>query len=203
MRVAMPTHWGVWILVLLAAACSIACGREDQSDAFGMGEPPALPKFGDDALFDEAADALRSATDVTLYEGLPHHTRERDLLESELASKSVVRSHDWPFYATPMPLESAEKDALRIAFSNPGNFCARDPNAYKLCGGFHPDYELRWSGPAGNYEMQFCFGCGEVNLYTPSGMAGFDMIGGYREDSTSPYRELLFTRRAQRPAPPA
>lgn len=60
---------------------------------------------------------------------------------------------------------------MQAAFSTPGNFAVRNPDEHKLCGGFHPDYELRWSGPAGNYEMQPCLGCGEVDLYTPSGKA--------------------------------
>lgn len=53
---------------------------------------------------------------------------------------------------------------MQVAFSTPGNFAVRDPDEHTLCGGFHPDYELRWSGPAGNYEMQVCLGCGEVDL---------------------------------------
>lgn len=186
-------------MLLLAAASSIACSCGDSNGASPEGVMSVPLKAGENARFDEAAAALRTATDVTLYEGLPHPTFERDLFESELASKPVIRSHAWPFYATPLPVSAEDASAIQAAFSTSGYFALRNPDVGKLCGGFHPDYELRWSGPRGNYEMQFCFGCNEVNLHTPSGAVEFDMVGGHY-DAAGPYRRLLFGRREQRPA---
>ena len=36
----------------------------------------------------------------------------------------------------------------------------------KLCGGYHPDYAIRWIDSTGeSFEALVCFGCHEIKLY--------------------------------------
>ena len=37
----------------------------------------------------------------------------------------------------------------------------------KLCGGYHPDYCLRWEDDTDTYDLMICFGCCEMKFYGP------------------------------------
>ncbi len=165
------------------------------NDAFRTGPPP---RRVDDPRFEVAATTLLSATDVTLYEGLPHRLFEREKCEAEAKSKAVFRSHGELFYELPLPVTESEAVVMRSTFSRGENYWARDPEVMSLCGGFHADYALRWSVNGEHYEMQFCFGCSDVDLHTPNGLVSLGM--GSRRQDGDPFQDVLLGHRAQRPA---
>jgi hypothetical protein len=55
---------------------------------------------------------LREANQLTLFEGLPHQSEEKELLAQELAAKSTVRHLDFPFYEEPVAVSDKERVLL-------------------------------------------------------------------------------------------
>lgn len=182
--------------IALGALALGACG--EPHDSFGGGSFAVPLRAGDDPCFDRAAADLRASTDLVLHEGLPHGMFERELCKSELETKSTEVRHGQLFYVAPIPITPADADALRATFCEAGNYYARDPDAMKLCGGFHADYALTWSSGAGEYELQVCFGCHEADLHTPTGLVALDLR--HIDPVTGPAHDALHRFRAQRPA---
>jgi len=88
---------------------------------------------------------------------------EHEQFDKERTSKQVIERHGWLFYAQPLPIEAADLDPLRAACSDPTRFHL--PCGIKMCGGFHPDYQLSWKQGDRSFDVQFCFGCGEARLF--------------------------------------
>jgi hypothetical protein len=155
-----------------------------------------LLRPGDDKRFDDALAALQRGAEVTLLEGLP---RGRTLSESETASKLTFVSNGQVFYQRPLPLTELETEAVRIGIGEHALYSRREPGVYKLCGGFHADYALSWISRDGPCEMHFCFGCSEVDLFTPDEKVELDMRGGSTEARRGALGKLLTPHFAQRP----
>ena len=127
------------------------------------------------------ANKIQQATEVTLYEGLPHQYFEKDALASERKNKDTVTLHQFPFYRESLPLNAADGDRLKELFcdgkslkpnaafvamggrtSNPdGSYIIPD----QACGGYHPDYCIEWKVKGEKYHVLVCFGCGEMKCY--------------------------------------
>jgi hypothetical protein len=144
----------------------------------------------DPAKRSRAAAAARRAESMVLYEGLPHQTWERELLERELRSKRVVRRGDFPFYAEPLPLTAADAIRLTDLFCNPHSF--RKWAGPKTCGAFHPDYCLEWRAGKETYQCLLCFGCHEAKVFGPNTALYFDISQAAYKQFTAilrPYRK--------------
>jgi hypothetical protein len=139
---------------------------------------------------DAAQVVLGPGGRVVVYEGLPHQTYERELLEEEKRTKATVTLHDFPFYREPLDLTEEGAKALRGLLGDARTF---EPFAgEKTCGGFHPDYAVEWSHEGQTTQYQLCFGCGEVKVYGPGGEFRFDLRADARERLTRllrPYRK--------------
>jgi hypothetical protein len=119
------------------------------------------------------AAAIADADKVTVFEGLPHQSSEKDSLERELKAKKTVTLHDFPFYAETLAVADADTKSL-TALAADGKSVQKWAGA-KPCGGFHPDYALEWTVGKDTYRMLVCFGCHEVKLYGPKAAVYADM----------------------------
>lgn len=113
---------------------------------------------------------LKSASNIEVFEGLPHQTWERDSLKSELERKDIIHFDDYPFYESSIPVVDQEIEALKNLISHEQNHLEHH---MKLCGSFHPDYAVTWKDQ--KYGVLVCFSCREWKLFTPAGMMHRDI----------------------------
>jgi hypothetical protein len=139
------------------------------------------------------AMAIAKADKVVLFEGLPHQSEEKDLLEQELKSKKTVTLHNFPFYAEPLSLKANDGTALIALAANRKSF--QEWGGPKLCGGFHPDYLIEFTAGKDTYRMLVCFGCHEVKLFGPKSEVYVDMS----DDGLHGLEKLLKPYRKNRP----
>ena len=143
--------------------------------------------------FPKLAEAIRGASDLTLYEGLPHQMFEKEQLELELKAKETVIQNEFPFYKRPNPVSKADKKLLREICVNAKSF--RPFSGFKGCGGFHPDYSLHWLEGKKVAQIQICFGCHEIRGYC-EGVYVYCEING---PAMKQLREVLGRYQSQRP----
>lgn len=118
------------------------------------------------------ADKIKQATEVRLYEGLPHQVYEHELLDQELNTKKTITLHKFPFYQELLPVTSEDANRLTTMFGDeqailPYRGVERLPDgrlvvAGRACGGFHPDYCIEWVAQGEVYQLLVCFGCTEA-----------------------------------------
>lgn len=146
------------------------------------------------------ADKIKQATQVRLYEGLPHQVNERKLWEQEMKTGKSMTLHDFPFYQEMLPLKSDDATRLTALFGDekaiqPYQGVEKLPDgrlvvAGRACGGFHPDYCIEWIAQGATYQLLVCFGCGEARCYGPKRVLWFDfdrpafdsVLGKYRKN---------------------
>lgn len=134
-------------------------------------------KYAGNYLFSSVPDAvvmeLALAESPELLEGLPHHSMERRLFEPELAKHNTIDLLGYKFYddVRKMPLDVRDELATRLI--KPGSL--RAFGGEKTCGGFHPDYAVRWSAGGQEFLILFCFGCHEIKTVGKTGDKRYDM----------------------------
>ena len=106
------------------------------------------------------AEGIENCKTVELYEGLPHPTWESEVLERELREKEVVEFVDWPFYATPIELSNSDAELLRKLYCTRSSFVPF--RGWKQCGGYHPDWCIKWKNGDKEFLVQICLGCCEM-----------------------------------------
>jgi hypothetical protein len=152
---ALRTHL-LLLLAALTAGCVTNCGSAAPTPT-----PPT-----DDRLATMTA-GLQQSPSLILFEGLPHHTWDRERYESELAEKKTVQLHNFAFYDAPITLDAASASRLQAILASPSTFDVPEPGVriMHLCGGFHPDYAIRWTANGQVHEVQICFTCHEAKMY--------------------------------------
>ena len=159
------------------------------------GEKPAplasWPPLSDEELYEftPISEGVRRASSLTLFEGLPHPMWESDQLETELGSKETILIHDFPFYERPLVVAPDDVEPLRSLCAATGSYSSY--MGEKLCGGYHPDYCLRWEDDTETYDLMICFGCGEMKFYGPENYLIADL--------KAEFETLLLKHRDQRP----
>lgn len=140
---------------------------------------------------ENARSSLRSAPSLTVYEGLPHQTKEVALLEAELARTNTVRIHGYPFYT---PAVAAKDDAtLRRILAAPDTF--KPYSGPKTCGGYHPDYAVAWTTGGVTSYLLICYGCGEALISHRGELLPYDI----RHGELAELRATLAAHAAKRP----
>src|SRR5215510_10146935 len=94
------------------------------------------------------AAGVQHATNITLYEGLPHPMFEEPEFERESKSAATVMLNGFPFYAEKLHLNDADRQSLQNLVCTSDTFAAF--SAEKKCGGFHPGYCLEWRSASGD-----------------------------------------------------
>ena len=159
------------------------------------GEKPAplasWPPLADEELYEfkPISEGVRRAKWLTLFEGLPHPMWESDQLDEELGSKETIVIHDFPFYERPLSIAADDVEPLRSLCAAADSYASY--TGEKLCGGYHPDYCLRWEDETDTYDLMICFGCGEMKLYGPENYLIVDL--------KADFQTLLEKYRDQRP----
>ena len=113
----------------------------------GCVSPPSFPK------------TIKSAQSITVYEGLPHQTREADLLEQEKSRPDIVMISGFPFYKPGVRPNKKQEKQIKRLLGDRSNFYIGQP---KDCGPFHPDFSVKWMDEDSTNQIQVCFGCEEV-----------------------------------------
>lgn len=117
---------------------------------------------------------LRSAPTLMVYEGLPHQTKEKVLLEREVQRADVTRLLGYPFYKPPVPAkQNARLKSLLGDANNYGTYTGP-----KTCGGFHPDYAVSWTAEGEPHFILICFGCGEALFWDGRRLMPYDIKHG-------------------------
>lgn len=142
-----------------------------------------------------AVATLTEKSELILYEGLPHQTWDRKLLESELKKKATVSRHGFPFYKRPNPVTEKDAKTLLALAKDPKSFAPFTP--HKRCGGFHPDFSLVWKSGNEDLEMHVCFGCHEIKVYKGNVTVHCDIRG----ETYNKLKKLLANYQKQRPKP--
>src|SRR5688500_13875115 len=123
---------------------------------------------------------LARAKQIVVFEGLPHQAWERSELESERRLKKCVNIHGYFFYDDARHAANEEFASLRQALLRSGGIIGWGGN--KLCGGYHPDYLIQWTGADGTYDALVCFGCHEIKLFGPKERLYADLSGKTYEE---------------------
>ncbi len=121
--------------------------------------PAKQPAPASEEASSKLRQAMAVATSVTVYEGLPHQSFERELLTAESKRKDTEKIGSFRFY---IPAVAAINPEIlkRILSSSDTIQVYGGP---KFCGGFHPDYAVQWSSEDGSrFYAQICFGCHEI-----------------------------------------
>jgi hypothetical protein len=157
----VATLLAVWVLV-----------RGVPSRAAAPPAPLELPKHwleDTQANFDKTIKPLvtgiAASSESSLYEGLPHHFWEEQLLQSELKTKKTVRIHAFPFYAE--RIHPKKEDAKKLVAICATTTSFTRYTGMKACGGFHPDWAIQCKVRGDVYLVLICFGCKEARLYGP------------------------------------
>lgn len=179
------------LIISVCALVGVGCKNNNNKDGNQLADSGA--NGGPSKEIKSIVTGIRGASAVTLYEGLPHQMFEREELKQELASKTTVRLHDFPFYKETLVLSEADEKALRDVVCAGNTFEPVQPGTMKMCGGFHPDYCVEWRGSDGkNYRVLFCFGCHEADLGGPTGEVRCDVNNSafdQMETILKPYRK--------------
>ena len=115
--------------------------------------------------------SLEASQHLSIYEGLPHQTWDRELLIEEKKRKDTAQIWKFPFYTPSVRATNAE--LLRRILLQLG--AIRKYGGEKLCGGYHPDFCVSWkAGEVESYAL-ICFGCSEIVFYDAKESQIFDL----------------------------
>jgi hypothetical protein len=117
--------------------------------------------------FGELAKFVKSAPDLTIYEGLPHDIWEPETYESELKNAMTIELDGSQFYAAPVAVTKDVVERLRMLASSRSSFIPFQ--GYKTCGGFHADWCLSWQNGEETHPIQVCFSCSEIMAFETGG----------------------------------
>jgi hypothetical protein len=113
-------------------------------------------------FFPAAFKLIESADKITVFEGMPHQGWEGKLLERELARVDETMIGEFPFYPHPQEFREKDEPSLRKILRLPE--CFRPFLSRKMCGGFHPDYAIRFTKGDEHCDLLLCFGCGDAHI---------------------------------------
>lgn len=113
-------------------------------------------------FFPTALAFIAQADSIEIYEGLPHPTFEAVALKQQLASHETVKIGGYPFYAQPQAITPKAKVRLTELMTNASGFTPF--TGYKMCGGFHPDYAIRFKKEKESCDVLICFGCHDAEV---------------------------------------
>lgn len=149
------------------------------------------------AVMAELTATIKGARQIAVFEGVPRD-KQKELVAAEQArsqngvalydARLIEGHHGQWFYPKGRAITpDVAADLLKSVLD-----AAAPYRGLKLCGGFHADYALQWGGPTGLYEVQVCFGCGELRLITPEATLQADIPNGQAENLRkrfAPYKQ--------------
>jgi hypothetical protein len=158
-------------LIVVASICAAMVGR-------------ASSKINDTVLL-----SIAQASDVVVYEGLPHQSREAKLLAEELKTKETVELHGFPFYKQTLSISHEDQRLLATALSDTHGYRLNKKGTVKTCGGFHPDYAVNWTADGRDNCVLVCFGCCDLRVYGGEHEAIYSIRNSRLENALQSYRQ--------------
>ena len=144
-------------------------------------------------------DALRNATALEIFEGLPHPVWEKLTRKEEELTRATRRVDGELFYLETLATDPDRKNRITAVFLEGSSFVPPkigETIPMKLCGGFHADYGLQWSmDQKAVATVLICFGCHEMRIIGKDEVLLVDMT----KDGFATLHGLLTPLRAQRP----
>ncbi|MBX3449419.1 MAG: hypothetical protein KF777_07665 [Planctomycetaceae bacterium] len=148
-----------------------------------------------DGDFNRTLQMCKRASKVEVFEGLPHQMFEPELLAQEQQRSDVFQNHDFDFYEPAFSLPGDEFDGFISKVVSRRTY--RAWQGFKACGGFHPDFLLRFHSADGIIDIQICLGCGEALLFGRDGYSYVEISEFARER----WKTLQEKSRTKRPLP--
>lgn len=105
--------------------------------------------------------SVATADSIVIYEGLPHHMWEEELLEVEVRREDTLKIWGYTFY-TPA-VAPAQPEVFRQLLGRADSLKLYSGN--KFCGGYHPDYAISWSSGGTTFYALVCIGCHEIVFF--------------------------------------
>lgn len=189
-------YWAFYValpLVVALTGCSAELSKPDRppQDDFPLPseanervlQPPAVPNTpstdelpavgrteqtirAEQERFQEVGDLLdviRSADSALLLEGLPHFMWEGPAFVAERERNDVFELGGDYYYEQKLACGSIDIDQLRGILTSDALHPWTGP---KNCGGYHADWCIIWVAGDKVVLSEFCFGCGEVTLWS-------------------------------------
>ena len=111
-------------------------------------------------------DAVSTSTNVEVFEGLPR-AKPEELAEIK-GDHQTIEFDGWSFYAAHLRPNQSQIEKLRSTFTDYQEFSHHPKNMGKGCGGFHPDFYLRWKTDGQLNHVMICLGCNELKFLSAS-----------------------------------
>jgi hypothetical protein len=130
-------------LLVVAFLCSTACNQ----------------------ALNQPLEALKSADELWIYEGLPHQLQEHALLQQELQRPDITQIGGFPFYTPKVAATKEQARRLKKILGARNTFYAHDAEVEPSdCGPFHPDFAVTWMEGMTEHQLLLCFGCDEARF---------------------------------------
>lgn len=152
-----------WVALVLLTALAFWCVPRIQTFyRFAvLAHAPAVP-----ADFSTLERALPKGERITaIYRGLPHPLFDKREFATQLWLSPYQRIHEYPFETTALRDDGSLRAALEKTLTAPETFEAH--LGAKGCGGFHPDFAVRFGQPPGERWVLVCLGCHEALCFSP------------------------------------
>lgn len=108
-------------------------------------------------------ERCRAASRVEIFEGLPHPHWERASLARERRRADTFENNGFRFYSPAMSLPLSQQRQLLSRALKDSTY--RQWMGPSFCGGFHPDYLVRFHSDTGIIDLHLCFGCAEAEFF--------------------------------------
>ncbi len=132
------------------------------------------------------AAAIAKAQTLELLEGLPHTMFEKDLLEKERTNQKVTKVEGFYFYDEVRQVKPEDAATIINILKDSDNF--GEFPLPKHCGGFHPDFALRFKHRGKTYQALICYGCDEAGLFGPGIDSTVDVVTEHQKKLEKPLK---------------
>ncbi len=136
---------------------------------------------------------IAAAQPAQILEGLPHPMWERSLFQREKATAAISSIEGFPFYVGAHSISDPNARQIHLAFTKEDSI--REFSGEKKCGGFHPDYCLKFTRDGKEVDALVCFGCSEIIFSGSLGYLRVDANSGLIDR----LKALLAEYRTKRP----
>lgn len=121
-----------------------------------------------------AAKDLRSAKNISVYQGLAHPQRDQALYQEQLTTLPHREFAGFSFHKQPEKVHPKLVQRVVDLYCQPQSHQAL-ASPKTTCHGFHPDYALVWSRSGKTRVLQICYGCHEWKYHGPGGVLYTDI----------------------------
>lgn len=160
---------------------------ETQSEKW-KAEPQIVEKIKSYHFLSDALKMMQTADTISVFEGMPHQYQEAELLKQELAKTEELVIATFAFYPEPRELLKTDRPALNKLLDKSNGFHIY--GGPKLCGGYHPDFAIRFKSGNQTCDLLLCFGCDEARIHLGHKVITCDISRDVWKELLSGYAKL-------------